>query len=105
MRAGRKNKKILIEVPTVTLDKYGDKEIDWNQHSFVWAAISPLRGNAFFSAVQDNIVNITKFTISYDDAIKPDFRITYKNVVYEIVYLVNIEERNVDLEIMASVIT
>ena len=105
MRAGRKNKRIDIQQPVENVNEYGEKTISWVKCCRVWARVAPLRGKEFFAAQQTNNENILKITMAYQADISDKFRVAYHCKTYEIRNIINVEEKNVDLELMCSEIT
>ncbi len=105
MRAGRRNKRILIERPIESTDQYGEKIITWVEFSSCWARVAPLRGKEFFEAQQTNNENIMKITMNYQADISDRYRVVYDCRYFEIKYIINVEEKNIDHELMCSEIT
>lgn len=66
MRSGRINKLIRIEKPDTQTDlRSGQKVEGWVLVEEVWAAIEPLRGQALYTAQQENSHITTSIIIRY----------------------------------------
>lgn len=105
MDCGKLNKRITIQTISITRDTDGAELKGWTDFASVWASIQPLTGKEYFDASQsiDNVVN-SKITIRYRAGIKPDMRIMYNGVVYEITSIINPNENNQYLLLMCKVV-
>lgn len=78
-------------------DAYGELINEWEEFTTVWAAVDPLLGNEFFTALTtDNKVEI-KFNCRYVPGITNDMRIQHDNKVYEILSAINVKGLNREL--------
>lgn len=105
MRAGRKKNKIELYSPVELKDEYGDISIVWEKQIGIWSKATPARGKEYFAQLQTNNKNLMTFTISYRSDISDKWRVLYKNQYYEIHNIINVDEKNTDLELMCSVLT
>lgn len=93
----------------VTLQKhesYQDDELNWvtgwNDHVTVWAKILGLRGKEIIEAGASSVKITNRIYIRYRDGIDETMRIKFGDRYFEIVHVNNLEERNVEIEILAN---
>lgn len=105
--AGQFNKKIQIVSGSYQKDASGFKV--WTQEAVVlepWASVKTTKGFTLIINNSDFEKALTNFTIRYPiTRITRDMRINYREKVYEILYLNNVDEANVLLEIQAKEVT
>ena len=106
MRAGRLRKKIFIQNTTSTRDAYGSDVTTWEDFAQNrWASVEPLRGTeGILGRAFQNKVD-TRFTIRYIAGLKGNMRILYNQEAYDIESIINVDERNRELQILCSRIT
>jgi SPP1 family predicted phage head-tail adaptor len=102
MRPGRLNKLIVVQSREETTDEYGGPVYEWGDVSTVWARILPLSGRDLIAAQAAQNETVTRFFIRYRSDITTDMRIVYKEKNYDITGIINIEEENRELQIMAK---
>jgi len=101
MRAGRLRHRITIQQPASTVGVLGEKIKSWADVATVWAAIEPVRGREFFEAHQRESEATTIITIRYKSGLNVRMRINFGSKYYKIDNILNPDERNRYLEIMA----
>lgn len=106
--AGEFKHKIQIVIGAYTKDAAGFKT--WQQSAVVIEPYAMIKTTKGFTLIVNNTdfeKALTNFTIRYPQtaAITRDMRINYRGKVYEILYLNNVNEANVLLEIQAKEIT
>ena len=78
-------------------DSYGEVIGDWKTFKSVYAAVDPLLGNEYFSALTiDSKVEI-KFNSRYIQGITNDMRIQHNGKIYEILSAINVKGLNREL--------
>jgi SPP1 family predicted phage head-tail adaptor len=110
MRAGQLRHRITIQSHTSAQDNYGEVDWTWSTGFETWAKISPLRGNQYFNAqqVQANVSH--KITLRYQalpnstDINADNTRLLFGSTarVYNIVSVINPDERNIYLDLMCE---
>ncbi|MEK8132913.1 phage head closure protein [Paenibacillus filicis] len=68
----------------------------------VWGGIEPLRGREFFSAQQVNAEVTTRIRLRYRDGIDRTMLVRFKGVVFEILYVINPNYENKELQLMCK---
>jgi SPP1 family predicted phage head-tail adaptor len=106
--AGRYRHFVTIQSQVISKNTYGEKEITWADDITDYPAeIISLRGKEYYNARQIQAIVTHKITIRYitlsdGTRIKPsNCRIIFDDRIFNIESVININERNIDLEIMA----
>ncbi len=110
MRAGTLNRRVVIqEKGTVTKSTFGEEEITWSLVVSCWANIQPLRGREFLEArqVQAEVSHRIRIRRQGTKEIRPEMRAVYTDPVYgqrvfEILSVVNVAERNREVELICT---
>ena len=106
MNAGKLRKLITIQQQSATNDEYGAQIISWSSFGIDrWADVEPLQGREYFAGQQFNSKVDTKFILRYVAGVTPKMRILYNSLSYDIESVINVDERNRELQIMCSRIT
>lgn len=101
--AGHLRFQVSIQKPTPTLNNLNEPEITWTDVSTgVWASIEPLRGREYFAAKQVNAEIDARITMRYRAGVQTDYRILHGSNEYYIVSIINVEERNRELQLMCT---
>jgi len=107
MYVGRLRHYIIFQSKTESANSYGEIDIVWSNDFSCFAEVKPLRGNEYYNArqIQSNIshkVTIQYAALSNGDRIKPsNCRIVFDdNRIFNIQSVINIGERNKELEMM-----
>lgn len=74
----------------------------WLDFKTVWAMIKTLRGSEFYQAASMQAENTTRFVIRYTKGLNTNMRIQYDNRFFDIQSIINDDERNVTLTIIAK---
>lgn len=106
INAGKYNKKIEIYSETVITDAQGFQTTSETLVLSPYAAVKTTKGFTLIAANSDFEKAYTNFTIRYPRTeINRDMKIRFRGKTYEIQYLNNIDEANVELEIQAKEVT
>ena len=93
--------KVKYFIDTPTEENSSDNEA-WTDFITVWAAIYPLKGSEFWAAQANYNKTILKFVCRYTKNLTPNMRITYNSRVFEIIGIIDIDEKHQWLQIIAS---
>lgn len=105
INAGKYNRKIEIYSTTVTTDTQGFQATSESLVLTAYAAVKTTKGFTLITANSDFEKAYTNFTIRYPRTeINRDMIIKFRGKSYTILYLNNIDEANVELEIQAKVV-
>lgn len=101
MRAGNLRHKIVLQQKTVDDNTYGQSIPTWTDQIITYAAIWPLRGVEKMESLKlDNEVS-HKIRIRYQKDAHPKMRIKFGERYFNILSIINPDERNIYQEIMA----
>lgn len=104
--AGQFNHKIQIVRETITTDAQGFKTVTQTVILSPYARIKTTKGFTLIANGSDFEKATTNFTIRYPvTAITRDDIILFRNKRYEIQYINNVDEANIELELQAKEIT
>lgn len=89
MRAGRLRSRLEIQEKTETYDSYGRVETTWTPFASIWGEITQISGRE--SWANDRVLNdlSVAFRIRFRPGIRPDMRVVFEGVQYEIVQKVD----------------
>ncbi|NNV07499.1 head-tail adaptor protein [Geobacillus sp. MMMUD3] len=97
----------------ITFQKYNESAVNengfpleenqrWQDIKTVWAMIKTLQGREYYEAATTQNENTIRFIVRYTIGINPDMRIKYKGRMFEILSVINDDERNVTMTIVAK---
>jgi SPP1 family predicted phage head-tail adaptor len=106
MQAGKLKKRLTIQslpdVPERNSD--GSEKVDdsqWQDLATVWASVEPISGKEFFAA-QEIVAEIThRIRLRYYAGLTPKMRLKLNDRIFDMQRILNVEERNRELEILA----
>jgi len=106
MRAGLRRHLATIQRKTTSQNTYGEDAGAWVDDSECWAAIMPLRGDEFFAnqQVQSSVTHkiyIKYQTLSDGTRINSTCRMVCDSRIFNFQSVIDPEERQINLEIMA----
>ncbi len=78
-------------------DDYGEPIDNWIEHTTAYAAVDPLIGNEYFTALTVNNKVEFKFNMRYISGITNEMRIQHGPEIYEILSAVNVKGLNREL--------
>ncbi len=105
MRIGDLRHRIVIQNKIVSRDSMGAEVITWEGWMSAWASIQPLSGREYFQAQQMQSVVDHKITMRYQPGIQSEMRINWNNRNFDILSIINTEERNKELVLMVKEFT
>jgi SPP1 family predicted phage head-tail adaptor len=100
MRPGKLRHGIAIERVAETQDADGSVIEAWSTYATVHGSIEPISGREYFAA-QSTQADVThRIGIRYLSGIVPKMRVKYGSRIYDILSVINIDERNRELQLM-----
>lgn len=105
MRAGTLRHIVEIQEPSETIAALGIgvPDLAWSTVATSWASIQPIAGSEYTNAQQQQAAITHRVNVRYPGLrITPRHRIKFGARVFEIVSAANLDERNVEVEIMAK---
>lgn len=102
MRAGRLRKRVILQRPVETQGDTGGVTTTWVDVATVWAGVEPLRGREYESARARNAETTHRLVLRHRDDILQTWRIAFGGRIFRIDELLNIDERNREVQIRAT---
>lgn len=102
MKIGKLRHRVKIQAYTAGRDSFGGEEPVWTDVATVWASVTPVSGKEYFASAQVNAEISTKITMRYISGITPKMRVVFGNRVFEIISVLNFEERGIELNLMCK---
>jgi len=105
MEAGPRRHRVTIErLGAPTQNSYGEPVETWEEMTTRWAEVEPLEGREYFQAQQTQTAVDHRIRVLYDPEaalITPLMRVRHGAKTLDIQSVINLEERNVELHLMA----
>ena len=107
LRAGVLNRRIRIQTPSATLDAFGIPVPGWTDLLTVWGSVEPLVGRELFNAQQVASEVTQRITIRFnalltDTRLVATYRVLYAGRAFNIHAVMNEEEANATMVLLAS---
>lgn len=99
MDIGRLKHRITFQKLVNSKNEYGELENSWNDVITVWAEVRPTTGRSFFNAKQINSEISHSVYIRYRNGLSPNMRIKFKGRIFEVLYIMNVNEDNTLMQI------
>ena len=100
MKAGKLDKRITFQKKTKTLDEWGGDIFTWSDIGLpVWARKRPLRGRELVAAQAAQSEATDMYYCRYKSDLTSADRISFNGKYYDIQSIIDIDEKNVELEI------
>lgn len=93
MRSGQLNKRIELQAATQTSDGMGGFTETWATRQTVWAAIWPMSAREMMQTMQTTMEISHRIRIRYKSGLLPSWRIKYGTRYFNIVSIVNPNEK------------
>lgn len=105
LKAGRFMHRATFERQVTSRNPVGELTNSWSEFASRMVSIEPLNGREYFSASGENSEITTRFRARYDaemGAVRPFDRITHNAAVYDILSVINPDERGRELIFMTK---
>lgn len=99
MPVRKHNKLITLQRKAKTLDEWGGDIFTWEDIATVWAKKRPLRGRELVAAQAAQSESTDMWYCRYRSDLSSADRISFNSKSYDIQSIINIDEKNVELEI------
>lgn len=97
---GRLRHRITFQQQSSTQDGYGEQVNTWSNLKTVWASVEPLHGRERFAAQQVHSETTTRIKMRYQAGIESKMRALYGSKTYDILSVIDLEERRIVLHLM-----
>ena len=74
----------------------------WYDYVTAWGAIEPLRGREYLAAQQEGAEVTGRITTRYINGVKPGMRWKYESRIFDIISVIDPEERHIELQLMVK---
>lgn len=106
---GRLNKRISVQIPTETADGMGGFTTVWSNLVTVWAAIWPVSAKEQIQSMSNTMEVTHRIRIRFRSDVLHNYRIVFESIFatryFNIISIVNPNEQNRWLDIMAKEVT
>jgi SPP1 family predicted phage head-tail adaptor len=102
MNPGLFKHKISFLQSTTVEDELEQQIESWQTVKTVWSAIKTMQGREYYEAAATQNENTVRFIIRYTSGIDPSMRIDFKGRTFEIKSVINDDEANKTLTIIAK---
>jgi SPP1 family predicted phage head-tail adaptor len=103
MEAGKLRHKVTLEQLDTGQDSAGAVERSWSDFARdIWASVEPLSGREYFQAQQVASETSVRVRIRYRSGVLPTMRVVYGDRRFEILAVIDPEERHRELQLMCS---
>ncbi|MEK4798058.1 phage head closure protein [Thermoactinomyces sp. FSL K6-2592] len=104
MNAGRLKHRVTLQEEVKTPDGGGGSVVTWQDVATVWASVEPLKGRELYAAQQVRATLTHKIIIRYrpDISVNVKMRAVYNNRIFNITSVINEQESNKTLQLLAE---
>jgi SPP1 family predicted phage head-tail adaptor len=103
VEAGRLRHLISIQQQTTTQDSYGEAVNTWTDvYANIWASVEPLQGREFFSGEKFQSEITHRIRMRYKSGLLPKQRVKFGTRYFYVTDIINPQERNKELQLMAK---
>ena len=103
MNPGELTHQIILQIKSITQDAELNPIETWNDWRTVWASPMPKTGREFYRLSTNNSEITEAFKIRYIAGVNPRQRVKFRNKSFEIIDVMNTEEKNEELILTAKV--
>ena len=94
MEVGKLNKRITLQYPANVSDGMGGYTTTWTDSLDVWASIWPVSATETIQSMQPAMTITHRINMRYRSTVQPEWRIKFGERYFDIVSMINPEERN-----------
>lgn len=102
MNIGKLRHRITLLRQVNEVNDYGASTQTWKRVATVWADVRPLSGREYFSAQQVQSEVTTQIWLRHIEGIKPTMKVKFGKREFEILSVLNTQERDVSLQLMCK---
>lgn len=102
MRAGRLRHRLSLQSPTITNTSTGTITESWGTTATIWGSVEPLRGREFYDSALINSDITSRIVVRYTSDIEPNYKIVFGTRTFLIVSIIDIDERNKEMNLMVT---
>ena len=102
MEAGKLRHRVTIKQKSTTRDAAGGEVVAWTTFATVWGSVEPMRGQEYLEANRVGAQVDTRIRIRYASGVLPSMQAVYGSHTYDILSVINVEERNIEMQLMCK---
>jgi SPP1 family predicted phage head-tail adaptor len=102
IEAGKLRNRVTIQQYTAAKNDYGEDIKAWTDYYDCWASIEPLTGREYFDSQQIVPETQSRVVIRYKEGVAPTMRVKWGDIYYDILSVLNIQEKNKKLELIVK---
>ena len=102
MNIGKLRHRIILLRQVNEVNDYGASSQAWKRVATVWADVRPLSGREYFSAQQVQSEVTTQIWLRHIEGINPTMKVKFGKREFEILSVLNAQERDVSLQLMCK---
>jgi SPP1 family predicted phage head-tail adaptor len=100
VKIGKLRHRITIEETTETQDADGSVIENWSAFATVQSSIEPISGREYFAAQTTQADMTHRINLRYVAGVKPKMRVKFGSRIFDILSVINVNERNRELQLM-----
>jgi len=100
IEAGQFRHRVSVQQLAGGQDETGQEEAGWAEIAQRWASIEPLSGREFFQGKQLEAEVTVRIRMRYLRGLTPKMRVVYGARAFDVQHVINVEERNRELELL-----
>ncbi len=101
MRAGPLRHRIELQSQSSAPNGIGESILTWATDDTVWASVAPKGGTERYRENKESAEVTHKIRLRYYPGLNPAMRIKFGARIFDIQTVINFEERNIDMEVLA----
>ncbi len=102
MRAGRLRHRFEFKSSTGAQNAFGESIETWETYATLWGQLEPLRGEEIIHARQVTATVSHRLRVRYNSSIAPEHRAVFDSRTFEINSVINVRERNREMELYCT---
>jgi SPP1 family predicted phage head-tail adaptor len=102
MNAGALRHRVTVKQRTITQNSIGEPVKTWSDYLSANANIEPLRGKEFIEGIASQSQVTHKVRLRYRTGIVPTMRVYFCGRMMEIMYVINVGERNREINLFCK---
>jgi len=102
VRAGQLRHRLVFKALTQEQNEFGEATDTFTTYAILWGSIRPMSGRELENAQQITGEKTHMVKIRYNSSVAITDRFTFDSRTFEVVYILDRDERNIYMEIMAK---
>lgn len=91
---GELRHRIAVQRKSVVRDTFGGETVSWTDVAMVWMSLRPLSGRELYAAQQAHAETTHKAVMRYMAGVTPNDRLKYGDRIFDMISVLNHEEKN-----------